>query len=455
MKPRSFVDRRPTNADLGLPSEFALSEVTSNLARPRRLKELPAVKHLGVQLQELADTIEADPDPSPRPERAVQIASDFFRASTADRVSNRFTVEPAKGDHRLDQMHQLLDESAKRANRAYRYVRDQVLNGRKGDIEQSADGWIRFLQGDPQETAYRICLSPRLPYAAGIFAEIAKTVPAHLSYAMNMRSTGSSYGAAVDRVDEVFVFAGRETLPKLLPIVERVYKTHQVHFVGQLASSEGTYVPVEGVSIGSTNRELGESKTADVYHVSMSIDGALRGALTDQLKRIVRAGFKNWGQFNRSPAGVLMWQALSSEHGRSTHLRIGRWTLDDTQRRRMNESANDDDEQLSECYFRALYEEWIRSLFKDCPLNREGVRQNFIRQLPERMVLHHPWVRKFQRQGAIESSVAWPHGSPDIAQATKIASLAASVYRRERTGEPVGEAIEALLKEEMYQPRKP
>jgi hypothetical protein len=455
MKQRPFPGQGPKNAELGLPSEFSLSEVTSNLARDRRMVELPAVRHLSAQLEDLAEGAELVGISPDRGKRAVGIASDFMDRSMLDRVTNRFTVERVKGDRRFAKVNELLDQSAERAAQAHTYVRDQVLKGREGYIESSMDGWVRFVQGKPEETKYRISLSPKLPYAPGIFVEIARAVPPELSYAMNLQSTGSSYGATEDRADEVTVFASQQNLARLLPIIEKVYRARQEHFVGQLSSGEGVYSPLDGVSIGYTNQQRSESKAANAHDVSTAIDGAMRKALSAQLKRIVQGSFKDWKQFRTSVVGMIMWDTLLSNDGRQRRPKIGRWTLDDGARRKASEPANDDDEQLSECYLKGMYEEWVGSLFEDRPIDRERIRQNFIRQLQHQMVLNHQWVRKFQSPGAVDRAVSWPQASPDLTHATQVASLAASVYRRERAEEPVGGAIEALLKNDRFQPRKP
>lgn len=454
MTNRSFDDTRRTNEQLGLPPELSVTEVNSNLSRSRRMTELPAIGHLRSQLQELTDSAEIVGLSRDRSKRSVGIASDFLERSMFDRVTNRFTVERVRGDRRFDKAREMLDLSAKRAADAHKYVRDHVLNGRGGAIESAMDGWIRFVQGKPEDSTYRISLSPKLPFAPGIFVEIARAVPPELSYAMKLQSTGSSYGATGDRVDEVTVFANQQTLARLLPIINKVYQERREYFVGQPASGEGDYSPLDGVSIGYTNQERSESKGANAHNVANSIDGAMKKTLTSQLQRIVQTSFQDWDQFRRSPVGKIMWSTLLSDDGRERRTNVGRWTLNGP-RRKGNEPANDDDEQLSKCYFEALYEEWVSSLYEDRVIDRERVRQNFIRQLEEQMVLNHQWVRKFSSPGAIDLAVSWPQPSPDLGQATRIASLAASVYKREKLGEPVGGAIDALLKEERYQPRKP
>jgi hypothetical protein len=453
MKPRSFNENR----HLGLPSPFAPSEILSQVHRPHQFTELPAIANLGHQLSRIAQQV--DRRVSKQTDavgNAVTIARRFQETPLVGRVTQESTHIPHAEEetHELKEIRRLLDESAKRTADAVRYLQARVLpdTARHAHMEAPMDGWIYFQQGDRTTTSHRICLSPKLPYAAGIFLDIIRQAPREGSYALNLRSHGTSYGPTPERSDEVELFVDRASLPAFLQLVERIYRERQQYFEGQPPPSQGVYAPAEGVSVGPSIKNQGGSHASVAHEIGTLADRHLREKLHTQLVQIVQQTPGDVGAFKRSTVGALMWKSLAFDGEWSTLPKVGKWSLESPPRR--DKKIQEEDEDLSRCYLEALYEEWILSLRQNRPIDQGRVKQIFIDRMREEIVLNHSWVRKAQEVRSLESLVMWSGMAPRVEQATQTASLAASVYRRQKMGQDVGEAMSALLKGKVYDPSR-
>lgn len=455
MPRRPFSDPKH-NADFGIPPAFSPSEVLTHLTRPQSLETLPATTSLERQLKRIVVHVQAHATEKRLSdiEGSLCVARQFYDVSVHNRISQQRIFGP-KAHERSDSVEDLqknMPIAQERGRQAFNFLKKQVLNDRKAEIDLDVDGWMYLTQGDPGKTFYRIYLAPKLPYVAGVFTELAQTIPATVGYQMKTISPVLDRPEEFGRGDKIVLYPTREDLPALLKAVERVYQRHPEVFEGQLPPGGGIYTPAEGVSITYDPPREGGKKSTGTVEIATVLEKALKERAQSQLELIVEKSFKDLAQFKNSTIGRLMWKALVFQGEWMQEPKVGRWTQD-TNKRYADEPMTEDDQTLSRCYYEALYEEWILSLRDHRPMNNERVKQIFFPRMREAMVLHYAWEKRMQQKDAFETAISWPRGRPDIEQATRIAALAASVYKRQKSGEPMEEALAANLEGKTYQPR--
>lgn len=458
MNSRPF-DRR-NNPEFGIPSAFSTSEVLTHLTRPQELRDLPATVSLERQLGRVVAYVEGRQPPFNPIDASVAIAKQFLDVSTNNRISQQPMFGPRSHERSesLAELEELLPIVKERGKKAYEYLHENVLPGRKATLDSWVDGWMYLTQGDPGKTEYRIYLAPKLAFAAGIFTEIAKMIPASVAYQMKMLSPDLDYTGDFARGDKIVLYPTQETLSILLKAVEDVYKRHESVFEGQLPPGGGVYCPAEGISVTYDPPREGGTKSTGTMEIAKVLDKALKEQSQDQLMRIVQKSFKDLKQFKASVVGAMMWKSLVYEGKWINNEwvdkpRVGRWSLKADVKRYEGAPVTEDDATLSKCYYEALYEEWILSLRDGRALNQDRVKEDFRARMKEEIVLSHAWDRQVSEKDGIQNTVVWPGGTPRIEDATRVASLAASVYKRRQKGEGVEGTLRASLRGRSYKPR--
>lgn len=456
MSHRTF-DRWDENRALELPSPFAPSEVLSHLVRPQAVKDLPATVSLERQLRRIAAHVAEHRPRLSEAEEALCIAHQFLEVSIHNRTSQQamFGPKPHEREESPEELARVLPETKRRGEDVFTRLRERVLQGRPATLDRFVDGWMYLTQGKPGKTAYRIYLAPKLPFAAGIFAEIARDVPASVAYQMKTLSPALTRPEEFGRGDKIVIYPSEETLPTLLKVVEAVCKRHPTVFEGRLPPGGGVYCPCDGVSITYDPPRTNGQKSTGTAEIAKVIDQGLKERSLGQLKAIVQGSFKSMEQFTQSIVGKMMWKALVFGGDWLETPRVGRWTPIGREKRYQDAPLNEDDQVLSKCYYLALYEEWILSLKDNRPVDHERIQQDFLRRIQQEMVLYHLWNKRMQEKGAFDfgGAIAWPGGMPSLEAAAERASLAASIYKRKKQGEDIEDTLGILLGGKSYKPQ--